>query len=336
MHIHPSRRDFLSQVGLLAAAGPVRELPPPQNPATSLWSGEYWAKKGLIDLYLFRKRAAAPQAGEPALPVLLLVHGSSVSGRSSFDLDVAGHGDYSMMNVFARSGFDVWTLDCEGYGRSSRTDGNSNIADGVLDLEAASGRILRETGGTRLHLFGESSGGLRAAAFAVAHPDRVGRLVLAAFTYTGEGSSTLSERAKQVEFFRTHNRRPRDRAMIRSIFTRDIAGVSDPAVAEALADVELQFGDTVPTGTYLDMTTNLPVVSPDRLNAPVLLLRGEHDGISTEDDLVNFFTRLASRDKQFIVLPGAAHSLVLGYNREQLWHVVKAFLQMPPRRDQVG
>jgi hypothetical protein len=33
------------------------------------------------------------------------------------------------------------------------------------------------------------------------------------------------------------------------------------------------------------------------------------------------------------VLPGAAHALVFGHNRHQLWHVVHAFLSMPPRRD---
>ena len=227
-------------------------------------SQEYWAQKGDVKLYLFRKRLEAPPSGDRPRPVLFLVHGSSNSGRSSFDLDVPGHGDYSMMNVFAGYGFDVWTMDFEGYGRSSRTERNSDIAEGVRDLKAATDVVLRETGQARLHFFGESSGGLRAGAFAMAYPDRVDRLVLAAFTYTGEGSPTLAERAKQVEFYRTHTRRLRDREMIRSIFTRDKPGTADPAVAEALADAELPFGDTVPTGTYLDMTANLPVVDPRR------------------------------------------------------------------------
>src|SRR5690348_17876044 len=61
---------------------------------------------------LFRsKRATAPRAGEAALPVLLLVHGSSNSGRVSFDLATPGRGEYSVMNEFSRLGFDTWTLD---------------------------------------------------------------------------------------------------------------------------------------------------------------------------------------------------------------------------------
>jgi pimeloyl-ACP methyl ester carboxylesterase len=282
---------------------------------------------------MFRKRRSAPKAGERPLPVLFLSHGSSMSGRPTFDLTVPGRGEYSLMNTFAGYGFDVWTMDFEGYGRSTRTEGNSNIEEGVKDLKAATDLVTKETRQSRFHFFGESSGGLRAASFAMSHPERVDRLVLAAFTYTGEGSPTLSDRAKQLEFYKTHNRRPRDRDMIRSIFTRDKAGTADTAVGEALADAELPFGDTVPTGTYLDMSANLPVVDPLKVHAPVLLVRGEYDGIATEDDLVSFFRKLPNRDRQLIVLPGMAHSVVLGINREQFWHVMRSFLQMPPRHD---
>jgi pimeloyl-ACP methyl ester carboxylesterase len=109
--------------------------------------------------------------------VLLLVHGSSLSSRSSFDLTVPEHGEYSVMNVFAGFGFDVWTLDHENYGRSSRTEGNSDIASGVEDLKAAVELIVAETGRPKLHIFGESSGGLRAGAYAMARPERVDRLI---------------------------------------------------------------------------------------------------------------------------------------------------------------
>jgi len=41
--------------------------------------------------------------------------------------------------------------------------------------------------------------------------------------------------------------------MIESIFTRDgLPTAYDPVVAKTLADVELKYGDQVPTGTYLD------------------------------------------------------------------------------------
>src|SRR5262245_57088438 len=219
-----SRRSFLTRIGAGGVAAGIRTPAFGQSSAQSgFWSREYWAEKGNVRLYVYRKRATAPAPGGRALPILFLVHGSSLSSRSTFDLDVPG-GGYSMMNEFARYGFDVWTMDCEGYGRSTVTERNSDIAEGVQDLKAASDLIARETGQARMHFFGESSGGLRAGASAVKYPERVDRLVLAAFTYTGQGSSTLADRAKQLDFYRTHNRRPRDREMIRSIFTRDKAG----------------------------------------------------------------------------------------------------------------
>jgi len=303
---------------LHAAAAPVRT--------------DYTVKKGVVSLAVYRKRLP-PSAGELPRPVLFLVHGSSNSGLSSFDLTVPEAGEYSTMNVFAGLGYDVWTMDHENYGRSSRTDGNSDIASGVADLIAATELVIRESGQERLHFMGESSGALRAAAFAMARPERVDRLVLNAFTYTGRNSPTLAKRAEQVEYFRTYNRRLRDRAMIRSIFTRDHPGTSDSRVAEALADAELVHGEEVPTGTYLDMTANLPVVDPVKVMAPVMLVRGEHDGIASEEDLLDFYRQLPNPDRQFAVLPGAAHALVFGHNRHQLWHVVHAFLAMPPRRD---
>lgn len=331
----PTRRDIVRAagvgIGAALAAGPALAAAPSVPDDATLWSHDYWAKKGDVSLYLYRKRLTAPKPNEKPLPVLFLVHGSSISGRPTFDLAVLGAGEYSMMNVFARAGFDVWTMDHEGYGRSSRGSGNSDIKSGVADLVAGTTLVAHETGQAKCHFLGESSGALRAGAFAMAHPERVDRLILEAFTWTGKGSPTLGKRAEQVEFYRTHNRRPRDRAMIRSIFTRDKPGTSDPRVAEALADAELPFGDSIPTGTYLDMTANLPVVDPTRVHAPVLILRGEFDGIATLDDVLGFFARLPNADRQFVLLAGAAHSVNLGINRQQTWHVVQSFLSMPPR-----
>jgi alpha-beta hydrolase superfamily lysophospholipase len=316
----PSRRKIITSAGLLAALAPAARAETPAK----ISSSDYWAKKGDVSLYMFRKRA-----GRAPLPVLLLVHGSSVSSRPSFDLTVPGHGEYSVMNTFAQYGFDVWTMDHENYGRSSRTAGNSDIASGVEDLKAGVELIVRETGQSKLHIFGESSGGLRAGAYAMARPERVDRLVLAAFTYKGEGSPTLTKRAKQLDYYRTHNLRLRDRAMIRTIFTRDKPGTSDPALAEFVADQELKFGDQVPTGTYLDMTAHLPVVDPAKVQSPVLLIRGEYDGIATVEDLLDFYKQLPTGDRQFVILPGMAHSVVSGLNRQLFWHAMRAFLSMP-------
>src|SRR4051812_26470499 len=94
---------------------------------------EYWARKAAVDLFIWRKCTT----GAGGKPVLFLVHGSSLSALPSFDLMVPRRGsEYSVMDQFAACGFDVWTMDHEGYGRSSRTDGNSDVATGADDLAA--------------------------------------------------------------------------------------------------------------------------------------------------------------------------------------------------------
>src|SRR5258706_4666373 len=138
-----SRRSMMAGTLLAPAAAlaqsPARE---PQkafakNGASGkAWSNEYWAQKGDVKLYMFRKRSTAPKAGEKPLPVLFLIHGSSNSGRSSFDLATPGKGEYSVMNVFAGLGYDVWTMDHENYGHSSQTQSNSDIASGAQDIKA--------------------------------------------------------------------------------------------------------------------------------------------------------------------------------------------------------
>ena len=329
---HPvPRRTVIKSAGLGIGAGLAGGLAAPADAAPAeIWSSDYWAMKGEVRLYLFRKRLGAPVAGEAALPVLFLVHGSSSASRSSYDLGVPGKGEYSMMNVFARLGYDVWTMDHDGYGNSGSSGGNSDIASGVADLKAVLPVVLRETAKEKIHFYGTSSGAVRAAAYAQAEPTRIDRLVLCAFTYKGEGAAEIGRRQQRIAEYRANPRRKRDAAMIRSIFTRDgHPGFYDPAVAEAIIAAEMKFGDTIPSGTYLDMAANLPVVDPAKVTCPVLMVRGEFDGNSTNDDLLEFFRALPNGDRAFVILPQVAHSAGFSKNRELLWYAMKNFLAAP-------
>jgi pimeloyl-ACP methyl ester carboxylesterase len=290
---------------------------------TAVVGEEHRAQKAEVSLFLWRKRLA--DAATSAAPPVVLVHGSSLSALPTFDLTVPGHPDYSFMDWLARRGHDVWTLDHEGYGRSTITAGNSDIATGVADLVAATDVIARVTGAPQVHVYGLSSGALRAAGFAQAAPARVARLVLDAFVWTGKDSPTLTKRKEGVESFRANNRRPIDRKFLESIFTRDLPGTSHPDVMAAVADAQLAYADSVPTGTYLDMTTKLPLVDPLKIASPTLIVRGEHDGIATIEDVLEFFRLLPAGDKRFAVLPGLAHSTPLGIHRRRMWSVVGEF-----------
>src|SRR4030088_1958102 len=117
-----ARRAVIKGAGLGLIAGTLADAMPTQSAVAAtvdggeIWSSEYWAKKGDIPLWMYRKRIGAPKAGEPSRPVLFFVHGSSVSSRV-FDLNVPGHGEYSAMDEFARYGFDFWAMDPENFGQ---------------------------------------------------------------------------------------------------------------------------------------------------------------------------------------------------------------------------
>jgi pimeloyl-ACP methyl ester carboxylesterase len=325
-------RRALMQVAAaaVAAATLAARGSPAAAQGAAIVAEEHWAKKGSVDLYIYRKRQEG-DAGT-ARPVLFLVHGSTFSSRGSYDLQVPGHPGYSMMDHFAGLGFDVWTVDHEGYGRSSHTESNSGILVGVEDLKAALPVVERVTGERSVMMFGASSGAIRAAAFAAAEPARVERVVLNAYTHTGENAPEIDRRRAQADRYRANPRRPISRATIQRIFDRDLPGSAAPAVADALAAAEMAFGDTVPSGTYLDMAVNLPLVDPAALRCPVCMIRAEHDGNASEAELLRFYEALPNRDKQFVMIAGLAHSGGLGLNRHRVWHVAHAFLTYPPMR----
>jgi pimeloyl-ACP methyl ester carboxylesterase len=283
---------------------------------------EHWTKKGDIRLFLWRK---APAGGGAPRGTILFVHGSSMASQPTFDLAVPGRPDSSVMEWFAARGFDTWCLDNEGYGRSDKSRPiNFDISNGADDIAAAVQHI-----GKDVLLYGISSGALKAALYAQRHPERVLRLALDAFVWTGEGSPTLAERRRKLPEFQSKNRRPIDRAFVRSIFARDHPGTADEATVEAFADAILALDDSVPTGTYVDMCSKLPLVDPAKLSMPTLLLRGQFDGIAGVDDLIEFFKRLPNPDKQFTVMAGISHASFQQKNYLTVYHLLHAFYTQP-------
>jgi pimeloyl-ACP methyl ester carboxylesterase len=295
-----------------------------------IWTQDYEVTREDVRLYVYRKRASEPQVGEAAKPVLLLVHGSTVSGRNTYDLQVPGGQDYSVMDYFAARGYDVWTVDHEGYGRSSWSGrGNSDVRTGAKDLAAVVPFILSTTGVAQINIFGSSSGALRACLYTEAHPQTVARLGLSALVYTGEGSPTLEQRKKKLPEYSASPRRKVDLAFYEGMFNREKPGSSEDSVPKAIAAAELPLVSEVPTGTYVDMCANLPLATPEAIPCPTLVIRGEYDGIAAEPDLLDFFMRLPTKNKQFVVLSGIAHNPMMGVVRHKFHYALESFLKAP-------
>src|SRR4030088_2778795 len=299
----------------------------PVSPAAVIRGEEHWTNKGSdVRLFLWNKHA-----GDPSGPARrnLFVHGSSMASQPTFDLQ-GGRADSSVMDFFAARGYDTWCVDMEGYGRSTKTrDNNAPIAYGADDCFAAASYMEKLRGKRPLLVYGISSGALRAALFAPRHPEMVARLALDARVGTGEGSPTLAERSKRLPEFRAKNRRPIDRKFVRSIFERDHPGTADDAGIEAFADAILALDDSVPTGTYVDMCSNLPVCDPKKITVPTLIMRGEYDGIASMSDLLKFFEKLPNPDKQFAVMPGIAHASFHQKNYAICYHILASFFSQP-------
>ena len=286
---------------------------------------EHWTRKGDVKLFLWNKTSGNRQRG-----TILFVHGSSMASQPTFDLQVPGRAHSSAMEWFVQQGFDTWTMDNEGYGRSDKTRPiNCDIPNGADDLAAGTEYILNKTGAKKLLVYGISSGALKAGLFAQRHPERVARLALDAFVWTGEGSPTLEQRRKRLPEFQSKHRRPIDRAFVHSIFERDHPGTADKATVEAFADAILALDDSVPTGTYVDMCSRLPLVDPTGLNVPTIVMRGEFDGIAGFDDLLEFYRRLPHPDKQFAVMAGISHASFQQKNYMMVYHILNSFFTQP-------
>lgn len=329
-----SRRQFLtvgasSSLVLASASAQAKS----KAHTSGVLGSEHWATRQVggdtIRLFMWRKHAPNHTA-KASKGTILFVHGSSMAGTPVFDLQVPGKPQYSTMDHFAKLGYDTWCLDNEGYGRSSKSRNiNFDISNGADDLAAVSQYIMAQNGGKPLMLYGLSSGALKAALFTERFPERVSRIALDAFVWTGEGSPTLAKRRQRIAEWSGTTRRGIDQAMIESIFTRDHPGTADADVVNAFAQAILKLDTSVPTGSYVDMSINLPVCQPNKMQVPVMIMRGQFDGIAGFKDLLNYFEKLPNPDKRFVVMPGIAHSSLHEKNLSIVLNVLESFFAKP-------
>lgn len=297
----------------------------------NLWSEEHVVAKGDANLHVYRRCRTRP-VREKERPVLVLVHGSSFGALASYDLKVPGKSGYSMLDVCAGFDLDVWAIDHEGYGQSTRTQSFSDFESCTQDLSIVADLIERETGWSSAAYYGQSAGSLRAAHFAQRYPSRVERLVLDAFVWTGEGSTALAKRREGLASYMASHRRSVTRESLKGALLKDDPHHTtvEPGVADALADAALRDGDSVPSGSFVEMCTKLPLVDPEKIECPVCLLRGESDSIAHIDDLLRFYLQLRTNDKHLSMMPESGHIAHLSRHRDRFYQLLRNFLALPP------
>lgn len=167
--------------------------------------------------------ATIVRGGDLEGQVALFVHGAGTPAEVAFDVP---YESYSWMAYLAGAGFDVFSVDMTGYGRSTRPtsmndpcnlteDAQRELGIGIAraactpsqvgaattiesdwaDIDRAVDYIRELRGVERVHLLGWSLGGPRAGGYAAQNPDKVGRLVLLAPAYSRDAASEAPDTA---------------------------------------------------------------------------------------------------------------------------------------------
>lgn len=234
---------------------------------------------------------AVVEAGDPAAPTLVLLHG------------IGSSGDAFLGQADARTGglADRWRLlapDAPGYGESDDPADPPGI-DGYADAVAG---LLDDVGIDRAVVLGVSWGGVIATRFALRHPERLRALVLAD---TSRGSGFDPERAEAM------HQRARDYAADPGAFVRDrtpllVADGTPPEVVRKVADI-MAVACRMPGYGYaaasLAETDHTPHLSS--IDVPTLVVVGEHDRVCPPSDS----RRLADGipGASYVEVPGCGH-----------------------------
>ena len=249
--------------------------------------------------------------------IVLLVHGATWTGRPDFDLQIR---DYSLMDFLARNGYDVWAIDIHGYGKSDKTDKDwSDTESAAGDIGAAVDYIAKERGVEKISLLGWSWGTQTTGLYTMNHPEKVDKLILYAMGW--KGLAAMKSAPLPKEQYRINNE-----AAARSDF---IAGQYEADVVEKYVKEALLAAPKSPNGVIVDFITKVPILKPELIKVPTLIIYPEKDFLATKDETLEFFGKLGTNYKSYVYLPDGGHAILLEKNYKKFQSVVLGFLNQP-------
>ena len=299
------------------------------------------------------------RGGQGADRVVLFVHGAGTPAEVAFDVP---HEDYSWMAFLARAGFDAFSVDMTGYGRSTRPAAMNDpcnlasnqqtalvprvlkapcaasyphamttIASDWADVGAAVDYIRALRGVERVSLVAWSLGGPRSGGWAAGNPEKVNRLVLLAPAY-GRGSSAEAPARLPADgvTFNTQSRSDFDANWDRQV---GCPAQYDRAVSDAVWSAML---DSDPVGATwgpgvrrAPQTTtwgwNAAVVA--RSQTPTLMVAGIHDKQVSPDRVRELYEDLGARQKVLVDLGCASHNAMWEKNHTVLFRASLEWLE---------
>lgn len=268
--------------------------------------------------------------------VALFVHGAGTPAEVSYDV---AYQDYSWMAYLARAGFDVFSMDTTGYGRSTRPPPMADPCNLAKDRQAgfvpapcppsyphalttiASDwndigavvdylRSLRHV--EQVNLFGWSLGGPRAGGYAGQHPDKVRKLVLLAPAYN-RGTATTPPVVIPAPGVPMNTQSRQDFA---ANWDRQVACADqyDPAAADMVWTQMLEsdpVGATWGPGVRRAPQTTVWGWTPamvGKTTMPTLLVAGAHDKQVSPDRVRDLYADLGAKEKVFVDLACSSHN----------------------------
>ena len=298
-----------------------------------------------VQLYVReRVKPATIQRGAPRDDrVVLFVHGAGTPAEVAFDVP---HEGYSWMAYLAAAGFDVFSMDMTGYGRSTRpfvmndacnlSDAQqtalgrkpceptheaqlTTIASDWDDIDAVVDyiRALRDV--PRVSIVGWSLGGPRGGGYAARHPDKVEKLVLLAPAYARErGLEPPQPSPAQGAAFNAQSQ-----ADFTANWERQVGCPNqyEPAVAAAVWRAMLESDPVGATwGQGVRRAPNTTVwgfgkTDIERVQTPTLMVAGIHDKQILPERVRESFEDLGAQSKVLLDLGCASHNAMWETNR---------------------
>jgi pimeloyl-ACP methyl ester carboxylesterase len=305
----------------------------------------------LSAIYVREVVRAGNMRGASAGPVVLFIHGAGTPAEVAFDEQFQ---DYSWMAYLANAGFDVFSMDMTGYGRSTRPPAMNdpcNLAKvqqtafvpGLLaapcsasygqqmttlasdwnDIGGVVDYLLANRKVAKLSLIGWSLGGPRSGGFAAQHQDKIDKIVLLAPAFNRNASATPpATLPANGPAFNTQSH-----AEFMANWDRQVGCPNqiDPASAAAVWAAMLE---SDPVGaTWGTGVRRAPQVTSWGWNAqvagslkiPALLVAGVHDKQVLPASVKNLYDALGSESKVFAELACSSHNALWERNHTLLF-----------------
>lgn len=248
---------------------------------------------------------------------ILLVHGRTWSSLPNFDLRVPGE-QRSFMETLSSAGLDVFAVDLRGYGATPRDASGFLTPDrAVADVAAVLTWMQQDPRRPgRVYVLGLSRGAMVAAMVAQKHGEKLSGVVLLGFGFDPDARAPASESAARPARLRNTADAAASDFMTPDAYTG--------ATLSAFVRAALQHDPVLADWRDEDQFN---AFSPAQVQVPVLLIHGDRDTQAPVAIGAKLFARFATRDKWWIILPGADHAVHLEKAAGELARAVASFIQ---------